>query len=133
MPRVFSEHPLECGIVLAAITCMVKYNIYHYFDSSIVCSIKQAIKILQSTQMFIDFSKITSPITMVSVLPRIGIHHMIHIVYDRCNPDCIDAESAQVIQFGYNTCKIAAMIGFGKSFVVTSAIVEGVSIKESVS
>ncbi|MOA18335.1 hypothetical protein D3C78_1386450 [compost metagenome] len=58
---------------------------------------------------------------------------MIHIVYDGCNPNGIDAESIQVIQLGCNTCKIAAMIGFGKPFVVTSAIIEGISIKESVS
>ncbi|MNE66676.1 hypothetical protein D3C80_1622400 [compost metagenome] len=71
MPGVFSEHSLECWIVLAAITCMVKYYIYHDFDASIVCFIKQAIKIFQSAQMFIDLGEIASPITMVSILPRI--------------------------------------------------------------
>ncbi|MNP33331.1 hypothetical protein D3C76_1265650 [compost metagenome] len=58
---------------------------------------------------------------------------MIHIVYDGCNPNGIDAESAQVIQFGCNTCKIAAMIRFGKTFVISNAIIVRVPIKESVS
>ncbi|MMZ63613.1 hypothetical protein D1872_258800 [compost metagenome] len=111
---------------------MVKYNIYHDFDSSIMCSIKQTVKILKSTQMFIDFSETASPISVISILLRIGIHHIIHIVYDWCNPNGIDAESVQVIQFGCNTCKIAAMIGFGKSFVIANSIIKRVSIIKSI-
>ncbi|MNW56656.1 hypothetical protein D3C74_343840 [compost metagenome] len=69
---------------------------------------------------------------MVSILPIVCIYHKIHIVYDRRNPNGIDAKSMQVIHFSCNTSKIATMIGFSKSFVITDAIVKRISVKKTI-
>ncbi|MNI54488.1 hypothetical protein D3C73_1093860 [compost metagenome] len=83
--------------------------------------------------MFIDFSKILSPVAVISILLRNRIHHLINVINDRADPNRINSKLLQIVQLGCNTGKVSAMIGFCIVFIKICAIIRAVPVEKTVS
>src|SRR5690606_19883834 len=79
-PHILSIH---------SVACMVKHNVYHQLNATIMRFVDELLEGIQISKMLIELREILCPVAMVAILilPRLTMTYIpVHIVNDWRNP-----------------------------------------------
>ncbi|MNS87217.1 hypothetical protein D3C72_1211530 [compost metagenome] len=112
---------------------MVKHNVNHDLDASVMRLVNQLFKGSHIAKVLIKLGKVFGPISMVTILlgVKVGPFIEVNVIYNWGNPQGVDAQLLDIIQVIDHTAEVSTVISL-RMFLIHVEIVRQISIFEAV-